>query len=327
MRAIIRKRFGGPSVLEFAELPLPVPNDDQLLVRVAATSLNRADWYAMVGRPLVGRPSMGWRRPKSERLGTDYSGVVEEVGKNVSGFQVDDEVFGGRDGALAEYITPRHDRAVVRKPAGITHEQAAAIPVAAITALQALRDHGGVQPGERVLINGASGGVGSFAVQIAKAFGADVTAVCGPRGLEAARAGGADRVVDYSSEDSTRLDMKFDLVIDIAGNRSWRQLRRVLTPRARVIVVGGRMGGVIGPLGHVLRIKLRGMFSRRQAKFFIAKFNKPDMETLRDMLADGRVRPVIDRTFRFDEFEGAFRYLGEGHPQGKVVLSLGQPGA
>jgi NADPH:quinone reductase-like Zn-dependent oxidoreductase len=322
MKAIIRKRYGGPTVLELAELPLPAPDDDQLLVRVAAASLNRADWYRLIGQPLVGRPSVGWRRPKIERLGTDYSGVVAAVGKNVSGFQVGDEVFGGRDGALAEYITPLHDRAVVRKPAGITHEQAAAIPVAALTALQALRDHGGVQPGERVLINGASGGVGSFAVQIAKALGADVTAVCGPRGLEAARASGADLVVDYSSEDFTRLDTKFDLVIDIAGNRSWRQLCRVLTPRARVIVVGGPMGRVVGPLGHVLRIKLRAKVSRRQARFFIAKFNKPDMETLSDMLADGRIRPVIDRAFRFEEFEAAFRYLGEGHPQGKVVLSI-----
>jgi NADPH:quinone reductase-like Zn-dependent oxidoreductase len=281
----------------------------------------------MVGLPLVGRPSMGWRRPKSERLGTDYSGVVEAVGKNAAGFQVGDEVFGGRDGALAEYITPRYDRSVVLKPAGITHEQAAAIPVAALTALQALRDHGGVQPGERVLINGASGGVGSFAVQIAKALGAEVTAVCGPRGLEAARTGGADRVVDYSSEDFTRLDTKFDLLIDIAGNRSWRQLCRVLTPNARVIVVGGPMGGrVIGPLRHILRIKLHAMFSRRQAKFFIAKFKKPDMETLRDLLAEGRIRPVIDRAYRIDDFEAAFRYLGEGHPQGKVVITIGQVG-
>jgi NADPH:quinone reductase-like Zn-dependent oxidoreductase len=322
MKAIIRKRFGRPDVLELAELPLPVPDDDQLLVRVENTSLNRADWYTMIGQPLLGRPSMGWRRPKSERLGTDYSGVVEAVGKNVTGFQPGDEVFGGRDGALAEYITPRHDRAVVLKPAGITHEEAATIGVAASTALQALRDHGRVQPGEQVLINGASGGVGTFAVQIAKALGAKVTAVCGPRGLEAARAGGADRVVDYSSEDFTRLDTKFDLVIDIAGNRSWRQLCRVLAPKARVIIVGGPMGRVLGPIGHLLRIKLRALFSKRRAKFFVAKLNKPDMETLRDLLAAGRIRPVIDRTFQFGEFEEAFRYLGEGHPQGKVVLSI-----
>lgn len=322
MKAIIRKRFGRPDVLEIAELPPPAPDDDQLLVRVQAASLNRADWYSMIGQPFLGRPSMGWRRPKNERLGTDYSGVVEAFGKNVSGFQAGDEVFGGRDGALAEYITPRYDRAVVLKPAGITHEEAAAIAVAATTAIQALRDHGGVQPGERVLVNGASGGVGTFAVQIAKAMGGEVTAVCGPRGLEAARAGGAVRVVDYSSEDFTRLDTKFHLVIDIAGDRSWRQMCRVLAPNARVIIVGGPMGRVLGPIGHLVRFKLRALFSKRQVKFFIAKLNKPDMESLRDLLAAGRIRPVIDRTFRFGEFEDAFRYLGEGHPQGKVVVSI-----
>lgn len=322
MKAIVRKRFGPPEVLEIATVPRPVPDDDQVLVRIHAIGLNRADWYGMVGRPLLGRPMMGFVRPRTERLGTDYSGVVEAVGKNVTGFHPGEAVFGGRDGALAEYVAARYDRSIVLKPSGIGHDQAAAVPVAGLTALQALRDHGKVQAGQRILINGASGGVGTFAVQIAKAFGAEVTAVCGPRGIEAARASGADAVVDYTRDDFTRIGTRFDLVIDIAGNRPWRQLSRVLTPRATVVLVGGPMGGVLGPMGHVFGTKLRAAVSKRRSAFFIAKFNKPDMETLRDMLADRRIRPVIDRRFRFDEYADAFRHLGEGHPQGKVVLTV-----
>jgi len=321
MKAVVRKRFGGPEILEIVTLPRPVPDDDQVLVRVHAASLNRSDWYGMVGRPLIGRPAMGWFRPKAERMGTDYSGVVEEVGKNVTGFRPGDAVFGGRDGALADFVAARHDRSVVLKPSGISHEQAAAVPIAGLTALQALTTHGKVQAGQRVLVNGASGGVGTFAVQIAKALGAEVTAVCGPRGLEAAKKSGADRVVDYSTEDFTRLDTRFDLVIDIAGNRSWRKLSRVLNPDATVVVVGGRMGGAMGPLGHVIGMKLRSTLSRRRAAFFIAKFNKADMETLRDMLADGRIQPVIDRVFPMEQIVEAFRYLGNDHPQGKVVVT------
>ena len=321
MKAVVRKRFGGPEVLETVTLPRPVPDDDQVLVRVHAASLNRSDWYGMVGRPLIGRPAMGWFRPKGERVGTDYSGVVDSVGKNVTGFRPGDAVFGGRDGALADYVAARHDRSVVLKPSGISHEQAAAVPVAALTALQALTTHGKVQAGQRVLVNGASGGVGTYAVQIAKALGAEVTAVCGPRGLKAAKESGADRVVDYSQEDFTRLDTEFDLVIDVAGNRSWRKLSRVLAPRATVVLVGGPMSGGLGPLGHIIGLKLRSAFSKRRSAFFIAKFNKPDMETLRDMLADGRIRPVIDKVFPMSQIVEAFRYLGNDHPQGKVVVT------
>jgi NADPH:quinone reductase-like Zn-dependent oxidoreductase len=322
MKAAVHKRFGGPEVIATVELPRPLPDDEQLLVRVEAASLNRADWYAMAGEPRIARPAMGWRKPKSDRLGTDYSGVVEAVGKNVTGFRPGDAVFGGRDGALAEFVAARYDRAVVLKPSGVTHEQAAAVPVAALTALQALRDHGRVQPGQKVLINGASGGVGTFAVQIAKALGAEVVAVCGQRGVDIARACGADRVVDHGREDFTRLGSRFDLLIDIAGNRPWRHLRRVLTPRATIVLVGGKKGGTLGPIGHVFGTRLVGMFSRRRTAFFIAKFNKADMETLRDMLADGRIRPVIDRVFSFDQVVAAFAYLGDGHPQGKVVVTV-----
>lgn len=323
MRAVHRRRFGGPEVLEVVEIDRPVPDDDQLLVRVHAASLNRADWYGMVARPLIARPMMGFRRPRGgPQIGTDYSGVVEAVGSNVTGFAVGDAVFGGRDGALAEYLAVRHDRAVTHKPAGVSHEQAASVAVAATTALQALRDHGRWQPGQRVLVNGASGGVGLFAVQIAKALGAEVTAVCGPKGVAAARDSGAHRVVDYSVEDFTRLPQAFDLIIDVAGTRPWRHLRRVLARRARLVIVGGPMGGVFGPMRHIFGTRLRTVFSRRSTAFFIAKLNKDDIVTLAGMLADGRIRPIIDRRFPLDQVAAAFRHLGEGHPQGKVVVTL-----
>jgi NADPH:quinone reductase-like Zn-dependent oxidoreductase len=266
---------------------------------------------------------MGIRRPKSNRMGTDYAGVVEAVGKDVTDFRPGDEVFGGRDGSLAEYLCARHDRGIAHKPATATFEQAAAVPVAALTALQSLRDKGALQPGQKVLIHGASGGVGTFAVQVAKALGAEVTAVCGPRGVEAARSGGADRVIDYEREDFTSIGTRFDLVLDIAGTRSWRHLKRVLAPRATVVVVGGpKTNRFMGPLGHVLAVRLGALFSRRTATFLIARFNKPDMETLRDMLASGQIVPVIDRRFGLHQMVEAFRYMGDGHPQGKVVITL-----
>jgi NADPH:quinone reductase-like Zn-dependent oxidoreductase len=323
MKAIVRNRFGPPEVLETVELDRPVPADAEVLVRINAVSLNRADWYTVAGRPLVGRPMMGLRKPKSNRLGTDYAGVVEAVGKDVVGFGIGDEVFGGRDGALAEYVCARFDRSIVLKPANVTFEQAAAVPVAALTALQGLRDKGGLQPGQQVLIQGASGGVGTFAVQIAKALGGAVTAVCGPRGVAAAKAGGADHVIDYTVDDFTRRGRRYDLVLDIAGTRSWRRLRRVLTPRATVVLVGGpKKNRFLGPMGHVISKGLGAAFSRRRAAFFIAKFNKADMETLRDLLASGKIVPVIDRRFGFDEIAAAFSYMGDGHPQGKVVITM-----
>jgi NADPH:quinone reductase-like Zn-dependent oxidoreductase len=323
MKAIVRNRFGPPEVLEVVEIDRPVPDDDQVLVRVRASSLNRGDWYGVAGKPLVGRPMMGLRKPKSNRLGTDYAGVVAAVGKNVVGFKVGDEVFGGRDGALAEYVCARYDRAIVLKPANATFEQAAAVPVAALTALQGLRDKGGIQPGQQVLIHGASGGVGTFAVQIAKALGGVVTAVCSTRGVSAATSGGADHVIDYMKDDFTRIGRRYDLVIDIAGTRPWRHLRRVMAPRATVVLVGGpKSSGLLGPMGGVIAKGLAAVFSRRRSTFYIAKFNKTDMETLRDLLATGKIKPVIDRRFGFDEIVAAFHYMGDGHPQGKVVIGI-----
>lgn len=323
MKAVVRDRYGSPDVVAMVEIDRPEPDDDQLLVRVRAASVNRADWYSMTGLPLVSRPTQGLRKPKERRLGTDYAGVVEAVGKNVTGFRPGDEVFGGRSGALAEYVCARYDRAVVLKPATVSFEQAAAVPVAAITALQGLRDKGRLQTGQQVLINGASGGVGTFAVQIAKALGAQVTAVCGPRGVEVARAIGADHVVDYTREDFTRLDRRFDLMLDIAGTRPWRRMRRMLAPRATVVVIGGpKANRWLGPIGHVIGVRLGGLVGRRTTKFFIASLNRSDMETLGDLLAAGRIVPVIDRRFPLADAAEAFRYAGDGHPQGKIVITI-----
>ena len=325
MRAAVRDRFGAPAaVVEVREVEKPVPTEDEVLVRVHAASLNFGDWYAVEGRPWVGRPSMGLRTPKSERLGTDYAGVVEGVGANVTDFQPGDEVFGGRSGALAEYIPARADRAIVRKPANVSFEEAAAVPVAALTALQGLRDHGHVGPGQKVLVNGASGGVGTYAVQIAKALGAEVTAVCSPANVGTARSLGADRVVDYTQEDFTRGTERYDVLLDVAGSRSWRECARVLGKDARLVIVGGqKRGRLLGPIGGLVGKKLGALFSSRTAPFFIAKFNKPDMEELRELVESGKVRSVVDRRYGLDDVVQALDYVGEGHARGKVIVTFG----
>jgi NADPH:quinone reductase-like Zn-dependent oxidoreductase len=323
MKAAVRDRYGSPDVVEFREIDKPVPADNEVLVRVRAASLNMADWYAVAGRPYVGRTQLGLRKPKSNRLGVDYAGTVEAVGKNVTEFRPGDEVFGGRDGAYAEYVCAREDRAVVLKPANVTFEEAATVPIAAITALQGLRDKGQLQPGQKVLINGASGGVGTFAVQIAKAFGAEVTAVCSTRNVEAVRSMGADHVIDYTQEDFTRSDERYDLMLDVAGSRSWSKCRRVLNPEATLVLVGGpKTNRMFGPLGHVLKVRLGGLLARRKVVFFIAKFNKADMLVLRELLEAGKVTPAIDRRYELSEIADAFRYLGEGHCRSKVVITV-----
>jgi NADPH:quinone reductase-like Zn-dependent oxidoreductase len=323
MKAAVRDRFGPPDVVEIREIDKPVPADDEVLVRVRAASLNMADWYDVAGRPYVGRPMIGLRRPKESRLGVDYAGTVEAVGKNVTQFRPGDDVFGGRNGAFAEYVCAREDRAIVPKPANVTFEEAAAVPVAAITALQGLRDKGRLQPGRRVLINGASGGVGTFAVQIAKALGADVTAVCSTGNVDIAPSIGADQVVDYTREDFTRRDGRYDLILDVAGSRSWSECKRVLTPEATLVLVGGpKTNRLLGPIGHVARLRLGGLLNRRRVVFFIAKLVKPDMEVLRDYLETGKVKSVIDRTYELDEIRDALGYMGDGHPRGKIVLTV-----
>lgn len=324
MRAAFRERFGAPhEVVELRELEKPAPADDEVLVRVRAASANMADWYEVVGRPRVGRVAMGIFRPKESRLGVDYAGVVEAVGNDVTQFRPGDEVFGGRTGAYAEYVVAKADRAIVQKPANASFEAAAAVPIAAITALQALRDKGGLEPGQQVLIHGASGGVGTYAVQIAKALGATVTAVCSTPNVEIARSLGADRVVDYTREDFTRSGERYDLLIDIAGTRPFRQLRRVLQPEATVVVVGGpRANRLLGPLGHVVRSKLASLLTSQKVTFFVAKFNKEDMEALRELLETGKMTSVIDSVYPLERLADALQHMGHGHPRGKIVLTV-----
>ena len=250
-------------------------------------------------------------------------GRSEAVGKDVTQFRPGDEVFGGRDGAFAEYVCVREERAVVPKPANVTFEQAAAVPVAALTALQGLRDKGQIQPGQKVLINGASGGVGTFAVQIAKALGAEVTGVCSTRNVDLVRSLGADHVIDYTHDDFTRSDRRYDLMLDVAGSRSWSECRRVLEPHATLVIVGAPKGTrLMGPLSHIVKMRLASVRGSRNAVFFIAKFNKADMVVLQELLEAGTVTPVIDRRYELSEIADAFRYMGEGHAQGKIVLAV-----
>jgi NADPH:quinone reductase-like Zn-dependent oxidoreductase len=319
MHAVVRDTYGPPEVLRLEQVEKPDLTDDGVLVRVHAASLARGDWYSLKGL-YVGRAELGLRRPKTRFVGADFAGTVEAVGPDVTGFEPGDEVFGGRSGACAEYVCAR---SIALKPAHVTFEEASAVPTSALTALQGLRDRGQLEPGQKVLINGASGGVGLFAVQIAEALGADVTAVCSTRNVELVRSLGADRVVDYTREDFTRGDERYDVLFDNAGSRSWRECKRVLKPNARVVLVGGQMGGpVLGPLGHVIRMKLAALLGSRKAVFFVAKFNQPDMEVLRELLEAGKVKPVVDRRYPLSEIADAFRYLGEGHAQGKVVISV-----
>jgi NADPH:quinone reductase-like Zn-dependent oxidoreductase len=319
MKALVRSRYGGPGVVRVEEVDQPVLTDEGVLVRVRASSLNKADWHELRGWPRALRPVTrdGVLRPKSALFGTDFAGVVEAVGKDVTDLAPGDEVFGGRSGAFAEYVSATN---VVRKPPNVTFEEAATMGIAGLTALQGLRDHAGLQPGERVLINGASGGVGTLAVQIAKALGAHVTAVCSTRNVEQARALGADRVLDYTREDFTRGHERYDLIADVAGGHSWFAMRRVLEPHGRLLVVGAH--GSRSQLRHIAAIKLASLGSKQTVKFFIAKFNKPDLQALADLLSSGELRPAIDRTYELAEAPEALRTFGEGHVRGKLVLTI-----
>jgi NADPH:quinone reductase-like Zn-dependent oxidoreductase len=319
MKALVRHRFGGPGVVRVEEVDRPALTDERALVRVRASSLNKADWHELRGWPRFLRPVTrnGVLRPKTLLFGTDFAGVVEDVGKDVSDLAPGDEVFGGRSGAFAEYVSAV---SVVRKPPNVSFEEAATMGIAGLTALQGLRDHGNLRAGERVLINGASGGVGTLAVQIAKALGAHVTAVCSTRNLEQARDLGADRVLDYTRQDYTREPERYDLVVDVAGGHSWRAIRRVLEPDGRLVIVGAH--GSRGQLRHIAAVWLSSRFSKHTVKFFVAKFNKADLQTLADLLSSGELRPAIDRTYDLAEASEALRTFGEGHVRGKLVLII-----
>ncbi len=325
MKALRLEQYGPPQRLALREVPVPSIADDQVLVRVAATSVNPADWYLVTG-PLFARvfSPKELLRPKRPGIGSDLAGHVEAVGKEIRHLKVGDEVFGTSGAAWAEHAPAREVRLAL-KPANLSFEEAAAVPIAGITALQALRDHGKLQPGQRVLINGASGGVGSFAVQLAKAFGASVTAVCSTRNVEQVRSLGADRVVDYTEEEFTELGERHDLLIDIAGTRSLRRLRRVLTPSATVVIVGAKPkpGALLGPLGHVIRMRLAALGRSQKAVFFIAKINPDDLGLLARMLEEGTLKSLIDRRYEgLEQVRDALAYLGEGHCRSKAVVSL-----
>ena len=321
MRAWVHCEFGGPEVLRRVELERPTPSDSQLLVRVVAASINPADWHAMRGSPLAARVAMGWRVPSEVRFGTDFAGVVEAVGPAATRFQPGDSVFGARTGALAEYVIVRHDR-VARKPATMTMEEAAAIPVAAVTALQGVRDQGGVRAGQRVLVNGASGGVGTYAVQIAKALGATVTGVSSTRNVDLVRSIGADHAIDYTTTNFTLDSTRYDVIIDNVGNHSLGDLARVLTPTGRYVMIGGPSGAVLDPLPRVAATVLRSRFSDQSWQFFIAGVNAADLDALAELATQGKLRSVIDRRFAFDDAAEAVRYVETGRARGKVVVTV-----
>jgi NADPH:quinone reductase-like Zn-dependent oxidoreductase len=321
MRAVVRERYCSPHGLELREVDKPEVTDDGVLVRVRASSVNRADWYIMTGTPYLGRVQMGLLKPKSRLLGTDFSGTVEAVGKDVTDLRPGDEVFGGKSGAFAEYVNVRE--AVAAKPANVTYEEAAAVPVAAVTALLALRDHGRIRPGQKVLVNGASGGVGTFAVQIAKALGGEVTGVCSTRNVELVRSLGADHVIDYTREDFTRSNHRHDLLVNVAGRRSWRDCKRVLKPDAIFVMAGASSGNrVAGPVSHLVAIRLAALGSSQKVVNFLARLTRPDLTFLGELLETGRVKPVIERTYELGEAADALRYMGEGHARGKLVITL-----
>ena len=322
MRAVIYCEYGPPDVLRIENIEKPVPGDDQVLVRVRAAAINPLEWHFMRGTPYIARTSMGLRVPETIRLGVDYSGVVEAVGRNVTQFKPGDEVFGGRSGALAQYVTARADRAIVPKPASITFEQAAGVSVAGITALQALRDQGGVEPGTRVLINGASGGVGTFAVQIAKALGAHVTGVSSTRNVELVRSLGADSVIDYTKDDFTQGAQRYDVIIDNVANHSLSKMRRVLKPRGKYIMVGSPSGRWVDPLPRVLGAMIMSRFVDEEMRFFISELRKEDLTLLAELMASGKLRPVVDRQYPLSEIQQAMAYLETGRARGKVVITM-----
>ena len=320
MKAAVFKTYGPPEVLTVEEVEKPTPKDDEILVRVHATSVNPAEWYGMTGLFLA-RIGNGLFKPRDTRLGADYAGVVEAVGANVKTFRPGDEVFGGRSGAFAEYICVRES--IAPKPANITFEQAGSIAIAGLTALQGLRDHGKLEAGQKVLINGASGGVGTFAVQIAKALGAEVTAVCSTQNVNLIRSLGADHVIDYTREDFTRNGQQYDLLLDIAGSRTWREYKRVLKQNAIVVIVGAPKGNrVIGPLGHIIKIRLAAVRASQKVLFFVAKFNRDDFMVMKDMIESGQVKPVVEKVYPLNRICEAMRHLGTGHAKGKIVVAI-----
>ncbi|MGE5209306.1 MAG: NAD(P)-dependent alcohol dehydrogenase [Alphaproteobacteria bacterium] len=325
MKAIRYCEYGSPDVVKLKEVEKPVPNDNQVLIKVRAASLNALDAY-MIRDSWLGRLMSGLRKPKDTRLGRDVAGVVEAVGKNVTQFKPGDEVFGTCLGALAEYACA-FERSLVVKPPEVTFEQAASVPLAGLTALQGLRDQGKIQPGQKVLINGATGGVGTFAVQIAKSLGADVTAVCSTRNVDLVGSIGAGHVIDYTKEDFTKSDQRYDVIFDNVCNHSFAERRRVLNPKGICVLAGvggaGAKGGAaLGRIAGIFTARGLASFTDQEFAQYITKMNKQDLIMLADLIQGGKLKPVIDRRYKLSEAPEAMRYLDEGHARGKVIITV-----
>ena len=321
MKAIVHRCYGSPDVIRLEDIPKPSPKDDEILVRVHAASVNPLDWHYLEGTPYMVRMDGGFGKPEDPRLGVDFSGTVEAVGKGVTRFKPGDEVFGGKFGALAEYVAVREERAVALKPANISHEQAAAVAIAAITALQGLRDKGHLRAGQNVLVNGASGGVGTFAVQIAKSFGANVTGVCSTKNVELVRSIGADHVIDYTRADFADGRQRYDLILDIGGDSRLRRLRRALAPRGTLVIAGGEGGRWTG-VGRQLRALMLSPLVRQRLTTYISGHRQADLEALRRMTEAGQVTPVIDQTWPLARAPGAIRHLQAGQARGKIAITI-----
>lgn len=327
MKAIVQDRYGPPETLALADVERPSPAAGELLLRVRATSVNAADWHVMRGDPYLARLAFGLRRPRHRIRGRDVAGVVEQVGDGVTRFTPGDEVFGvlgNAEGAFAEYVcTPEHR--VVAKPAGLSFEHAAASALAGFTALQGLRDEARLRPGQRLLVNGASGGVGTFAVQIGKDLGAEVTAVCSTRNVELLRELGADEVVDYTREDFARSAVRYDVVLDLVGNRSLRELRGVLTPTGTLLLSGGGVSGggsLVGPLRLIVAGRLTDLITRQRILPLTGRLTPERLSALAGLAAAGRITPAIDRTYPLSEVPAALRYLEQEHARAKVVVTV-----
>ena len=323
MKAIVHDRYGSPDeVLEFQDIDKPVVEDDEVLVRVHAAALNAADWHIVRGLPYIGRLAFGLLKPKNSVPGLDVAGRVEAVGKNVTQLRPGDEVYGESDGAFAEYMCGGED-VLAPKPANLTFEQAAAVPLSANTALQGLRDKGQVQPGQKVLINGASGGVGTFAVQLAKSFGAEVTGVCSTRNVDMVRSIGADQVIDYTQDDFTQSGQHYDVIFDLVGNHSLSDCRRALTPKGTLVMSGGDGSRWFGPMGRIFKALMLSPFVSQSLLPFLATRTKENLVVLKELAEAGKVTPVIDRTYELSETPEAIRYLEDEHAQGKIVITVG----
>jgi NADPH:quinone reductase-like Zn-dependent oxidoreductase len=323
MKAMVRDTYGSPDLLELRDIDLPECADDEVLVRVHAAGVGRDVWHVMTGLPYPIRlAGFGFRAPKNPVIGSDMAGVVEAVGKSVSRFQPGDEVFGIGKGSYAEYVCALEDK-LAPKPANLTFEQAAVVPIMGSTALQALRDHGKALPGQELLIIGASGGVGTYAVQIAKAFGALVTGVCSTKKVEMVRSIGADHVIDYTREDFAEGGTRYDLILDIGGNSSLARLRSALASRGTLVITGGEGGGRwLGGTDRQVRAMLLSPFVGQKLGTFVNKENHEDLLVLKDLIESGKITPVIDRSYPLAEVPEAMRYLEAGHARGKVVITV-----